>query len=308
MELERRDFLKVGGVTLLGLAAACGKNKTVGSGVNEIATNLHDLTKNAKQTLQPVVAQPLLGKPHERLSIGLIDSKQRDLTGGRARAWFAQSESAPMVGPIDLEYHGHGFTRSTYIGRISLPAKGPWLYFVEAFPLNMKGVFTGGSSETVGVLPVQNAGAPPQPYPGVKAISVPTPTVKNPRGVSPICTLHPMCTMHHVSLDVSLRKHRPIVLVIGTPAFCQSRFCGPVVQQLMEAQKAVGSKADFIHIELYKDDKNAPANGTLSPGAKAWRVEDEPAVYYIQRNGVIADWTIGPSDSIEMVQLASRII
>ena len=115
--------------------------------------------------------------------------------------------------------------------------------------------------------------------------------------------------MHTVSLDASLKAHRPVVLVIGTPAFCQSRFCGPIVNELqLVAKGPLGKKADFIHIELYRDNKNAPATGKLAPAANAWHVEAEPVVYYIRPDATIAEWTIGPSDSVEIAALTKSLL
>ncbi|GAC1410019.1 MAG: hypothetical protein NVSMB57_03240 [Actinomycetota bacterium] len=315
MAFNRRDFLRMGGISLLGLAAtACTGGKdgsastthTSGSG-SAGGKTLADLTKGAQQSLKAVVAQPLLGRPNERLSIGLLDTAEKDITGGTAKVWFAESQTSPVIGPIDLTYHGHGYTRSTYIGRITLPKKGQWLYFVEAKPTGGT-TLTGGGTDQVGVRP-GTQGQPPQPIPGDKAIVVATPTLTAARGVAPICTQKPRCSMHAVSLDTALNKRRPVVLVIGTPAFCQSRFCGPIVDELMLVGKGpLGKKADFIHIELYRDNKNAPATGVLAPAANAWHVEAEPVVYYIRPDGTIAEWTIGPSDSVEIAALTKRLL
>lgn len=309
-DLGRRDFLMLGGASLLGLAAAaCSKSSPGDGGATSGSDSLEALTKGKPQTLQAVVAQPLLGRPDDRLSIGLLDLQGKDLKGGTARAWFAQTRTSPLIGPIDLTYHGKGFTRSTYVGRISLDKKGEWLYYVEAKPDGATTTLSGGGKSEVGT-PVGAPGQKPQPVPGDTAIVVATPTLKKAGGVSPICTRKPsICSMHAHSLDTSLKAHRPVVLLIGTPAFCESRFCGPVVEQMMKvAAGPLGKKADFIHVELYKDDKNAPASGILAPAPKAWHIESEPVIYYIKPDGSIADWAIGPSDSDEIAATTKTLL
>lgn len=314
---DRREFLALGGSALLGLVAvACsgGNDKPAdpGTGGNTIA----DLTKGKQNSLTVVSVQPNLARENDRLAIALLpQGGQGDKTykGGTARAWVATSQTEPVTGPIPLAYHGEGFDRGVYVGRVTFPTEGQWLVYVEAQPDGEAKKLSGGSTLVVGNAPTQ-PGKEPQPVPGDKAVVVATPTLDNARGVDPICTRvntagkREPCTMHQISLDTALKNGKPTVLIIGTPAFCQTRFCGPIVEQLMTVQKAMGAQANFVHIEQYADDENAPATGKLAPAAAAYRLEAEPVVYYIKPDTTIVDWTIGASDAPEMTAITKTLL
>ena len=315
--MDRREFLAAGGAAMLGLvAAACtgGGDKTVDPGPND--NTMNDLIAGKQNTLSVVSVQPNLARPGDRLSLALLptgSSGAETYKGGTARAWVAPSETAPVQGPIDLTYHGQGFDRGVYVGRATFDTEGQWLVYVEARPDGTDKAVQGGSTLVVGNVPTQ-PGKEPQPVPGDKAISTPTPTTDNARGVNPICTrvndagTREPCTMHAISLDAALKNGKPTVLVIGTPAFCTSRFCGPIVDQLMIVQKDLGAQANFVHIEQYVDDKDAPATGKLAPAAAAYRLEAEPVVYYIKPDTTIVEWTIGASDAPEMRALTQSLL
>ncbi|HVL89393.1 MAG TPA: hypothetical protein VM841_04065 [Actinomycetota bacterium] len=319
--MDRREFLAAGGAAFLGLvAAACsGGNGTTappnGGKSNTDAKTIKELIAGKQNTVNVISVQPNLAREDDRLALALVPTGTDGGTvykGGTARAWVATSETAPLQGPIDLEFHGDGFDRGVYIGRASFDTEGQWLVYVEATPEGSEQV-QGGSTLVVGNVPAA-PGKDPQPVPGDKAISTPTPTLDDARGVDPICTRvndagkREPCTMHQISLDQALKNGKPTVLIIGTPAFCESRFCGPIVDQLMIVQKETADRANFVHIEQWADDKDAPATGTLAPAAAAWRLAAEPVVYYIKPDSTIAEWTIGASDAREMRDLTKTTL
>lgn len=308
MTLDRRQFLVAGGTTLLGAALAACSGETKPS--TKVPTTLAELTKGKSNTISPQVVQPLLKRSRDRLALGLVgvpgsDKAGQPYTGGTATAYLAKTQQDPFI-KVPLDYVGEGFTAGVYVARISLPSDGDWLVYVEAKPEGATKTLTGGTTSTIGQVPTGASGKP-QPLPGDTAISVATPTTTNAGGVNPICTRKPACTMHAISLDQALKSKKLTVLTIGTPAFCETRFCGPLVDQLMKVQATHKAKANFVHIELYKDDKEAVAKQILSPAAKAWRTELEPVTYYIRPNGKIADWTLGASDAGEMTQIIETL-
>ncbi|WP_143038656.1 thioredoxin family protein [Thermoleophilum album] len=125
----------------------------------------------------------------------------------------------------------------------------------------------------------------PVPEVGERAIRVHTPTLADVRGnVRAIETRTPPDGMHKDDLyDVIGR--RPVLLVFATPALCQSRVCGPVVDLAEQLRARRGSEAAFIHMEIYRD--NDPSKG-LRPQVRAWRLPSEPWVFAIDRRGRIA--------------------
>ena len=92
-----------------------------------------------------------------------------------------------------------------------------------------------------------------------------------------IDTRVPPDQMHKVDFAEVLGK-KPIVLVFATPALCQSRVCGPVVDVAQQVADKYEPKADFIHQEVYVDNEieqgdPAPAEG-VRPADRAVDLPD----------------------------------
>ncbi len=101
--------------------------------------------------------------------------------------------------------------------------------------------------------------------------------------LSKIDTRIPPDQMHEDDLAEVLGKE-PVVLLFATPQFCQSRVCGPVVDEAEQAHQIVGKGIAFIHMEIYKG--NNPNLG-VRPQVKAYRLESEPWLFVIDRRGII---------------------
>jgi len=90
---------------------------------------------------------------------------------------------------------------------------------------------------------------------------------------------------------------KPAVLLFATPALCQSRVCGPVVD-IAEQVKARGPKgAAFIHQEIYRD--NEVSKG-LRPQVVKWNLQSEPWLFVVDRRGRIAARIEGPFSAREL--------
>ena len=130
---------------------------------------------------------------------------------------------------------------------------------------------------------------------GQQAPSVSTPTLADAGGnVKAISSdTSPDPAFYRVSEDQALAQHRPFVLVFATPAFCTSRACGPLLDQV----KAAASSAPgvtFINVEPYK---LAYANGQLQPvldsngqlqpveAVGKFGILSEPWIFVVDRTG-----------------------
>jgi hypothetical protein len=86
-----------------------------------------------------------------------------------------------------------------------------------------------------------------------------------------------------------------VILVFATPALCQSRVCGPVVDIAEEVKQESKGDAAFIHMEIY--DNNTIAQGCLSgdrlesqclrPQVLAYHLPTEPWAFAVDRHGKI---------------------
>ena len=72
--------------------------------------------------------------------------------------------------------------------------------------------------------------------------------------VAQIDTRVPPSTMHEADLADVLGT-KPVVLLFATPALCQSRVCGPVVDIAEQVKASYEGDAEFIHMEIYNDNE-----------------------------------------------------
>jgi hypothetical protein len=126
--------------------------------------------------------------------------------------------------------------------------------------------------------------------PGDKVPALDTPTavaVDNDLSrISSASTPNP--AFYELSLAEALTNGRPTVLLFATPAFCQTRFCGPVYELTHELQKRYGETFNFVHIEVYTGLPNPSANNwEVAPAMGAFGLSTEPWLYLIDAKGTI---------------------
>jgi hypothetical protein len=206
-------------------------------------------------------------------------------------------ESAPGVGEIvehthaSGEVHQHGGEDDGRVGyyiNVEFDHAGLWGVAVEA---KLKDGTTGRSNVSFEVLAAPRIPAPGKPAP--KSANL---TKADVAKISEIDSGDPPNDMHDVRIKDSIAAGRPLVIVFATPAFCSSRFCGPVVEEVESLHEDYGDRVDFVHIEIWRDF----AAKQLNPTAKEWlqRADgglSEPFVYIVDSKGVIYDRFEGPS-------------
>lgn len=123
----------------------------------------------------------------------------------------------------------------------------------------------------------------PIPFPGKPLISVPTPTTADHRGVETVCTRDPACPLHDTSLDAALAEKRPVALLFSTPARCQSRLCGPVLDNLLAAREQFADRVRFLHVEIYEK----ASSQKVAPAVEAYKLPGEPFLFLAGADGVV---------------------
>jgi hypothetical protein len=131
--------------------------------------------------------------------------------------------------------------------------------------------FVGDPAPATQNLTMTTPGAPPEAIDSRASATTPVPDAE----------------LHQTTVAQALAEKRPVVLVISTPTYCVSQFCGPVTDVVQGLAKDYGNRARFIHIEVWKDFK---AN-LLNDAAKEWiaKGEDinEPWVFLIGADGKV---------------------
>ena len=126
--------------------------------------------------------------------------------------------------------------------------------------------------------------------PGQKAPLLKTPTAAEVNNDWKLLTsaTTPVPAFYQLSLDQALANGKPTVLLLATPAFCQTRFCGPAYEIATQVQKKYGDKANFIHVEVFQGLPNpAATNFKLAPLMDAFGLHTEPWVFVLDANGKV---------------------
>lgn len=99
----------------------------------------------------------------------------------------------------------------------------------------------------------------------------------------------PDLQLHEITVADALTTGRPIMIVVSTPTFCVSRFCGPITDSVQELAVRYGDQMEFIHLEVWQDF----AANQLNPSAAEWiapnpeREGGEPWVFVVDSDGII---------------------
>jgi hypothetical protein len=147
-------------------------------------------------------------------------------------------------------------------------------------------------------------------FKGVPDVGDPAPEIHTPTAddvggdLSEIDTRVPPDTMHEVDYADALGKE-PIMLVLATPQFCQSRVCGPTVDIAEQVKAELGDEAAFIHMEIFND--NDPNKG-LRPQVRAFGLPTEPWAFVIDQRGVIRERLEGAFGATELSEALQRVV
>jgi hypothetical protein len=150
---------------------------------------------------------------------------------------------------------------------------------------------------------IMDAGTVTVPGPGRPLPPFDTPTVADARGVDPICTREPEpCPFHEVTLTEALDAGKPVVYLVGTPAFCQTGTCAPALESIIDVQDQFGDRFTFVHAEVYTDNTaTEPA-----PAVDAAGLTYEPALFVTDASGVVIERLDAVWDRTELVEVLER--
>jgi len=248
-----------------------------------------------------------------RYPFGVFTAGHEQITDADVALYFARSETSPASGPYPAQLtslevkpayrsstsaNDPDAAKAVYVvPRVDFDKKGPWVALAMLKSKN------GLEASRVPTPVVEEF--PGIPKVGEKAPLIHTPTEADVGGdIAKIDTRVPPDQMHKVDYAEAFGK-KPIVLVFATPALCQSRVCGPVVDVAQQVADQHGGEADFIHMEVYND--NDPNKG-IRPQLQAFHLETEPWTFLIDRNGIVRDRIEGAYGVSELEEAMKTIL
>jgi hypothetical protein len=98
-----------------------------------------------------------------------------------------------------------------------------------------------------------------------------------------LCTRNPICDLHDKVIADVLGKGRPLVVQFSTPAYCETRFCGPVLEVLLAQVPEYRDRVDFVHIEVWQDFQLQQQRLAVTE----WNLPTEPYTFFMAADGTV---------------------
>jgi hypothetical protein len=102
---------------------------------------------------------------------------------------------------------------------------------------------------------------------------------------------------HQLTVADAVATGRPTVVGFLTPAFCQTKWCAPVLDSLAAARAETGDAVNFIHIEVYDDFQEL----TVVKEMAEWGLATEPWVFVLDGDGRVVARFSGPLSPEELL-------
>lgn len=175
--------------------------------------------------------------------------------------------------------------RGVYAGTVEFPEAGYWVLQVTAETVGGPTLVGKTQMQVLEEHAVAAVGekAPPSDNLTVDSRDAPAPAIDS-RAESRSDVPDP--ELHSTTVADVLRRNRPLLVVISTPVYCISRFCGPVTDMVSDLSTRYEG-IEFIHIEVWRNFEEQ----VLNKAAADWiyRGGDvlEPWIYLVGRDGRI---------------------
>lgn len=291
------------GVLVVAVAlAGCGAGAPAGSSTGAAQSRPQDFpsvrsSQLARLTRAPSSARPQLAPSvsalepgANRFGFGLFQSSGKQLQAAAA-VYVASPSGAGVRGPFVARLESLGVqprfasrtttqdpdaAKSVYVADVPFGRKGRYVAFAVA---------RAGGRLVASRPAALEVGGPSPIAVGARAPHIHTPTVASVHGdVASIDTRVPPDNMHSVDF-ANVVGRKPVVLTFATPQLCQSRVCGPVVDEVAQLQAQFGNRAAFIHMEIYRNNR---VQDGPRPQLRAFGLHNEPWVFTIDRRGRVA--------------------
>ena len=125
-----------------------------------------------------------------------------------------------------------------------------------------------------------------------------TPTADSVEAIERISTdTDPDPDFYRLSVAEALEQQKPFALIFATPAFCQTRACGPTLDIVREVSTDFKEDLAFIHVEPYElETTDAGLQPALSeaggfqpvPSVVEWGLLSEPYIFVVDGEGTLA--------------------
>lgn len=290
----RTSRVLLGGVALL--LAACGGK---GDGLGEVRWDAQGIAESQEETdFVPIILNSPLGIGPNRVALALTDGGAL-LAGAEVSAQLYRLADDPeespqarlLTGDVALTARSIaaqgasesvGSSPTVYVANIELDASGWWGLSLD---VDWDGERTEGILVRFWVR--EQTSEPGIGAPAPRSVQV---TLRDVEDVSEIdSTVPPNPSLHELTIAEALDSGKPVVVAFVTPAFCQTRFCGPVMESvIVPISEQYEGRVEVVHVEPF--DLTGAREGKWEPvlTVQEWGLLQEPFVFVVAPDGTIA--------------------
>ena len=270
----------------------------------------------SQQGVQAQVVNSQIGLGPTRLAFGLIASDGSLLQDASGKVHLEAEVGKASLGDVDLksvalfETPTHTQANGTpvepiatmYITNVDLAQTGWWSadISVKAAGKQYDDIKTRFFVDDHTTVPAIGAMAPRSTQPTIADV----PDVSDIDSSTP-----PRPQLHDMTVAQAIDSKKPTVVAFATPAFCQTRFCGPVVDTVVAplAQDYAG-RANFIHIEPYKLADARQGRLVPVPEMEQWGLTSEPYLFVLDSSGKVAAKFEGITQKDEVAAALDKVL
>ena len=242
---------------------------------------------------QAVMATSVFRPGENRLAFGMLDENLKFVYG--KTVVYLQAEGGDVQGPIPAPADVL-LTEPRYRSKQAATEADPFVANYEALvDLEKTGLHRalvvsdlGGGRRIAATLDFEVASAKKDQIPdvGEPAPAVRTDTLASLKGDETLLsTRDPAAPELHKDVFADVVGKKPVALLFATPALCQSRVCGPVVDEALQLKAEYGDRITFIHQEVFEGND---ANQGLRPPLRRFKLQTEPWLFTVKADGTIA--------------------
>lgn len=300
--LGRRAFLRATAAASAGGAAlylaGCGSSDGGSSDAGPpaaVATNT--AVAPAPGGIRPVLlTREFVVNEDNRFLIGLQDGDGKLVKDATVHLRFFKIGAGGRTGSLraegDMQYlelnvsgaHTHDGTEGNAVTEDSVSFYAATTPFEEAGAWGVEvAVKPQAAPSSTVQLPIVVLGEPETPSDGTLPPASQNDTAATNTNAESLCSRDPICGLHDKVIGDVLGKGRPLVVQFSTPAYCQTRFCGPVLEVLLAQVPAYQDRVDFVHIEVFKDFQLQQYRQAVDE----WNLPGEPYTFFMGADGTV---------------------
>lgn len=113
--------------------------------------------------------------------------------------------------------------------------------------------------------------------------------------------------LHATTVADAIQAGRPLVVVVSTPTYCVSQFCGPITDTVEALQGRYGEIVDFVHLEVWQNFEDSELNEAAAAWIQTAEGGSEPWVFAVDEDGMVANRWDNVLDREELLEFLDGI-